>query len=71
MMTSAGEHTAALSCNREHPSRFSLPLQARRSGDALISLKGSTLEVLDWEKLKQAGDFDPTYLHLNPEKAAA
>ena len=40
-------------------------------GDGLISLKGSTLQVLDWEELKQVGDFDPTYLHLDPEQTAA
>ena len=30
----------------------------------LISWKDSRFEVLDWSKLKQAGDFDVTYLHL-------
>ncbi len=37
----------------------------------LISLKGSTLKALDWEGLKKAGEFDPTYLHLENEQAAA
>jgi hypothetical protein len=40
-------------------------------GDGLISLKGSRLTVLDWEQLKQAGDFDPTYLHQDPDQEAA
>jgi CRP-like cAMP-binding protein len=40
-------------------------------GNGLIGLKGSTLTVLDWEQLQQVGDFDPTYLHLNPEQATA
>ena len=40
-------------------------------GAGLISLKGSTLKVLDWDGLKKAGDFDPTYLHLEQEQAAA
>jgi CRP-like cAMP-binding protein len=37
----------------------------------LIELKGSKLTVLDWEGLKQEGDFDPTYLHLRNVDAAA
>jgi CRP-like cAMP-binding protein len=38
-------------------------LWALRS-DGLVVLKGSTLQVLDWEQLQKAGEFDPTYLHL-------
>jgi CRP-like cAMP-binding protein len=33
----------------------------------LISLKGRSLKVLDWEALQKAGEFDPTYLHLVKE----
>ena len=40
-------------------------------GDGLITLKGASLTVLDWEALKHAGDFDPTYLHLRTQDAAA
>ncbi len=40
-------------------------------GDGLIALTGSRLEILDWEQMKQAGDFDPLYLHQNPAEAAA
>ena len=36
-------------------------------GDGLIRLAGGTLTVLDWDGLKKAGDFDPTYLHLEQE----
>jgi CRP-like cAMP-binding protein len=39
--------------------------------DRLITLKGASLTVLDWEGLKQAGDFDPTYLHFERKDAAA
>src|SRR5215218_7797083 len=39
--------------------------------DGLILLKGDTLQVLDWDQLKQAGDFDPTYLHLQRKQEAA
>lgn len=38
-------------------------LQQLRS-DGLISLKGGTLQVLNWQALTIAGDFDPAYLHL-------
>jgi CRP-like cAMP-binding protein len=36
----------------------------------LIALKGSTFEALDWEGLKRAGEFNPTYLHLEQEQLA-
>ena len=38
-------------------------------GSGLIALRGKTLKVLDWEGLKMAGEFDPTYLHLTKEEA--
>ncbi|PVE23933.1 Crp/Fnr family transcriptional regulator [Microvirga sp. KLBC 81] len=38
-------------------------------GENLISWRGETLQVLDWEGLKQAGEFDPTYLHLVKREA--
>jgi CRP-like cAMP-binding protein len=31
----------------------------------LIELKGGRLTVLDWDRLKEAGDFDPAYLHMD------
>jgi CRP-like cAMP-binding protein len=40
-------------------------------GDELITLKGGKLQVLDWPRLKEAGDFDPRYLHLKTTAAAA
>jgi CRP-like cAMP-binding protein len=39
--------------------------------DRLITLKGASLTVLDWEGLKHAGDFDPTYLHFERKDVAA
>jgi CRP-like cAMP-binding protein len=33
--------------------------------DGLIVLRGGLLSAPDWEGLKQAGEFDPTYLHLD------
>lgn len=31
----------------------------------MITLNDGRLEILDWEKLKEFGDFEPTYLHLD------
>jgi len=39
--------------------------------DGLIELKGNRLNIPDWEKLMQAGDFEPTYLHLESHQIAA
>jgi CRP-like cAMP-binding protein len=36
-------------------------------GDGLIRLAGGTLTVLNWDGLKEVGDFDLTYLHLEQE----
>ncbi|WP_043530075.1 Crp/Fnr family transcriptional regulator [Litchfieldella xinjiangensis] len=44
-------------------------LQALRS-DGLIQSNRTQITVPDWEKLKQAGDFDPLYLHLEKNPAA-
>jgi CRP-like cAMP-binding protein len=40
-------------------------------GNGLITLKAGTLTILDWEQLKQAGDFDAAYLHVDREQTAA
>jgi CRP-like cAMP-binding protein len=45
-------------------------LQALR-GKGLITLRGSVLNVANWEGLKEAGEFDPTYLHLDGEAERA
>ena len=45
-------------------------LQALRA-DGLNETKSARVNIPDWEKLKQAGDFDPTHLHLEQEQAAA
>ncbi len=34
----------------------------------LISLKNNKLQVLDWEGLTRAGEFDPTYLRIKREQ---
>jgi CRP-like cAMP-binding protein len=40
----------------------------RKAG--LVTFTRGTLKVLDWEGLKTAGEFDPTYLHLQNGQAA-
>ena len=45
-------------------------LQQMRA-EGLIETQGTRLKVPDWEKLKQVGEFDPTYLHLVREDAVA
>lgn len=62
-----GELADALGVSGVHANRV---LQEIRR-DGLIGLKRSTLTVLDWEGLKRAGEFEPTYLHLENERPAA
>jgi CRP-like cAMP-binding protein len=57
----------ALGVSTVHVNRV---LQEMRA-TGLIELSGDRLFVPDWEALKKAGDFDPTYLHLRKEQAAA
>ena len=61
-----GEIGDALGITTVHVNRV---LQEMRA-DGLIELKGDQLNIPDWEKLKEAGDFDPTYLHLESHQAA-
>jgi CRP-like cAMP-binding protein len=55
-----GELGDALGISTVHVNRT---LQDLRSA-GLITLRGGSLEVLDWDGLKRAADFDATYLHL-------
>lgn len=58
----------ALGLSTVHVNRSLQELRA----DGLIRLNNGVLSVLDWEGLKKAGEFDPTYLHLDePHKEAA
>jgi CRP-like cAMP-binding protein len=34
--------------------------------EGLLAWEGGILTILDWEGLKSAGEFDPTYLHQDP-----
>jgi len=40
-------------------------------GNGLIVLRGNRLKVLDWDQLRQVGDFDPTYLHFGEDREVA
>jgi CRP-like cAMP-binding protein len=44
-------------------------LQALRA-EGLIETKSTQVTIPDWEKLKEAGEFDPLYLHLVEDEAA-
>jgi CRP-like cAMP-binding protein len=61
------EFSDALGLTTVHVNRV---LQALRA-DGLIQSKGTRLSVPDWNKLMEAGEFDPGYLHLVQEDAAA
>jgi CRP-like cAMP-binding protein len=62
-----GEFADAMGITTVHVNRV---LQQMRA-DGLIELNGDRLNIPDWEKLKQVGEFDPTYLHLESDQAAA
>jgi CRP-like cAMP-binding protein len=56
----------ALGLSTVHVNRI---LQELRS-DGLIVLRGGALNILDWEGLKQAAEFDMTYLHFDSDHLA-
>ncbi len=62
-----GEFADALGVTTVHVNRV---LQAMRA-DGLIELSGDRLFVPDWDRLKEVGEFNPTYLHLETDQAAA
>ena len=62
-----GEFADALGITTVHVNRV---LQQMRS-DGLIRTQGSRFIIPDWARLKQAGDFDETYLHLLKQGGAA
>jgi CRP-like cAMP-binding protein len=35
--------------------------------DRLITWQGEAVTILDWDRLRQVAEFDPTYLYLEPE----
>jgi CRP-like cAMP-binding protein len=48
------------------PVHVNRSLQALR-GDGLIETKNGRLSIRNWDKLKEAGEFDPIYLHLKTD----
>jgi CRP-like cAMP-binding protein len=52
------------------PVHVNRTLQKMRA-DGLIQLFGTRLSIPDWERLKAAGEFDPTYLFLEQRRASA
>jgi CRP-like cAMP-binding protein len=61
------EFADALGVTNVHVNRV---LQQMRA-EGLIETQGTRLRVPDWDRLKEVGEFDPTYLHLVREDAAA
>jgi CRP-like cAMP-binding protein len=62
-----GEFADALGVTNVHVNRV---LQQMRA-DGLIETRGTQVRVPDWDRLKQVGEFDHTYLHLESDQAAA
>ena len=50
----------AIGASTVHVNRVLQELRA----NGLIRSKGTHVSILDWERLQEAGDFDPLYLHL-------
>jgi len=61
------EFADAVGLTTVHVNRVLQQLRA----DGLIQTQGTRLKIPDWEKLKEAGEFDPMYLHLEQMEAAA
>src|SRR5215217_1262760 len=61
------EFADAVGFTNVHVNRVFQQLRA----EGLIETQGSRLRIPDWDRLKEVGEFDPTYLHLVREDAAA
>ena len=57
----------AIGASTVHVNRVLQDLRAK----GLIRSEGTRLTIPDWEKLKEAAGFDPLYLHLKNDRAAA
>ena len=62
-----GEFTDALGFTTVHVNRVLQQMWA----EGLIDQSDDRLNIPDWKRLKQVGEFDPAYLHLETEQAAA
>jgi DNA-binding transcriptional regulator LsrR (DeoR family) len=60
------ELAEAIGISTVHVSRFPQALRAK----GLIQTKGMRVTIPDPERLKEVGDFDPLYLHLQHDEAA-
>ncbi|GEO15990.1 Crp/Fnr family transcriptional regulator [Microvirga aerophila] len=60
-----GELGDALGLTTVHVNRVLRDLKR----DGLVTLRGRSLHVDDWERLRELAKFDPTYLHLEGRKA--
>ena len=56
-----GEFAEALGLSTVHINRTLRELRAA----GLVEVKGQNYRVLNWKGLREAGDFDPAYLHLH------
>lgn len=61
------EFADALGFTNVHVNRVFQQLRA----EGLIETQGTRLRVPDWDRLKEVGEFDPTYLHLVQQDLAA
>jgi len=61
------EFADALGFTAVHVNRVFQQMRA----EGLIVTEGTRLTIPNWDKLKEVGEFDPTYLHLENEQAAA
>ena len=62
-----GELADAFGLTAVHVNRIVQQMRA----EGLIVIKGSRLTIPDWDRLKEAGEFTPRYLHLERGQAAA
>lgn len=61
------EFADALGLSTVHVNRSLMALR----GTGTVEIRQGKLIVKDWARLQQAGEFDPTYLHLRPPAAKA
>jgi len=61
------EFADAIGLTTVHVNRMLQQLRA----EGLIQTQGTRLNIPDWDKLKEVGEFDATYLHLEQTQAAA
>jgi len=57
----------AMGLSNVHVNRIMQELRSQ----GLIATPGRQMVILDWEGLKQLGEFDPTYLHQKPATEVA